>query len=76
VLTSLTGQNLSVHSDSSSSLSDISLQHASHQDVDFGPNLFNNVTISKAEHEYLVSTVSFTAASAIMSIYTRLSVVV
>ncbi|KAF2828511.1 carbon-nitrogen hydrolase [Ophiobolus disseminans] len=28
--------------------------HTSSQDVDFGPNLFNNVTISKAEHEYLL----------------------
>jgi hypothetical protein len=37
------------------SSSDFKLQHTSHQDVDFGPNLFHHVTISKAEHEYLVS---------------------
>ncbi|KAH8732385.1 hypothetical protein GQ44DRAFT_766525 [Phaeosphaeriaceae sp. PMI808] len=29
--------------------------HTSLQDIDFGPNLLSNVTISKAEHGYLVS---------------------
>jgi hypothetical protein len=35
--------------------SDIKLQQTSHQDIDFGPDVFDHVTISKAEHEYLVS---------------------
>ncbi|KAH3917896.1 hypothetical protein HBH56_046240 [Parastagonospora nodorum] len=34
--------------------SDVNSQHTSHQDVDFSPNLFDHVTISKAEHEYLL----------------------
>jgi hypothetical protein len=59
LLTSLTEQNLCVSGTPNLYVfSDFRLQHTSHQDVDFGPNLFNNVTISKAEHEYLVITLS------------------
>jgi hypothetical protein len=44
--------------------SDRRAKHTSPQDVDFGPNLFHHVTISKAEHDYLVSPTPFVEASA------------
>jgi hypothetical protein len=46
--------------------SDSKLQQSSHQDIDFGPDLFDHVTISKAEHEYLVG--SFYPAATLLSL--------
>jgi hypothetical protein len=36
-------------------LSNSHLQHTSTHNVNFGTDLSNNVTISKAEHQYMVS---------------------
>jgi hypothetical protein len=44
--------------------SDFKLQQTSRQEVDFSPNLFDHVTISKAEHEFLVGPSCPTAAPA------------